>query len=96
MDLKNHYHIEKILYLAPRPAKHSENLIFRLGNESIYNSVNNPVIYEHPGSVRQSYILVIKNELNFAGQYLSISSNTSTYFGIAAIQVITKEDLEVN
>ena len=92
IDLKNHYHIEKILYLAPKSHDFSKNLTFRFGNESTFDSIANTIIFRYEGRIDPSYIHVIIDRLNVFGRYLSITSYTSTWFGIAAIQVITKEE----
>ena len=93
IDLKNEYHLEKILFYPPYENKYCKDLTFRFGKNANASSSDNEIIYTHPGPVPVDVILVVNVTSDSVGRYLNIlSSSTTKNFGIAAIQVITKED----
>ena len=93
IDLKKEYHLEKILYFPPeKPQHYSRDLTFRFGNDSDALSLENQVVFTHPEIVPDKTILVINASSMASGRYLSITSDLKFNLGMAAIQVITKED----
>ena len=90
--MKNDYHLEKVLLYPPYKDKYCRNLTFRFGRNSDALNVSNELIYTHPGPVASGTILVIDVTSNTVGRYLSIISESDLRLGIAAVQVITREN----
>ena len=95
LDMKKPYHLERILILSPVGDIYCKELTFRLGNDENPHSPANQIIYKHEENITPLIIHDIEVAPEFVGRYLSIASNSSFFFGIAAIQVITREEFTV-
>ena len=96
IDMQKAYHIEKILFMPPENRyTPSKDLLFRLGNDTNPNNESNPVIHEYIGIVRHRVILVIDDIPDISGRYVIISTLNEFYFSFASIQIITRENFQM-
>ena len=92
--MKNPYHIERILFFPTNIIGSARDMVFRLGNESLFDDPLNQDIFRYDGDVPPNRVLLIENLPNISGRYLIIEMYAHKKFRLAfgGIEVITKED----